>query len=591
MRLKADFAEHVKSTVDIVRIVSDYVKLKKTGASHKGLCPFHTEKTPSFHVHATRQIFHCFGCGVGGDVFNFIMLMEHAPFPDAVKLVAEKAGIPVQEERGAAPEDDPAAQQRKELYKIQEYAMSFFCQQLRSGSESGTVRDYLKGRGITEESIEKFKMGYAPSSGDALYRKLQSAFGSLPLLEASGLVIRRDDGSGFFDRFRRRVIFPIFRENGSVVAFGGRILGDGQPKYLNSPESPIYSKSRILYGVNFAKTSIEKQECSILVEGYLDAIGLSQAGIQNVIASCGTSLTDTQVRLLSRYSQQIIVNFDPDSAGVSATERSLNLLLEDGFQIKVLTLPSGNDPDLFIRNFGVDEYRRQLHQAPDYLDYLIGKAREKIVPTVARTKADALNWLLPYIARVSNSIERSEMAHRVAEKLGIEDPLIREELKRAARSRQSEVQKTVLQRGARLRPAEILVLRLVMEREDLAKELLSFCGAASYYTGLASEHIFEAILETLKVGQSLDLERVQGRLAQETDRELLMQILYQEVEPLSNEQFASCLEAIKRYYLERERATLQSRIRDAESRQDTAQLQQLLRSQQELARQLATLSN
>jgi DNA primase len=591
MRLKADFADNLKINVDIVRIVSDYVKLKKSGVNYKGLCPFHNEKTPSFHVHSTRQMFHCFGCGVGGDVFKFVMLIDRLSFPEAVKLVAEKAGVPIQEERSLAREDDATSRQRKELYRLNEFAMEFFCTQLRTGSEGVAAQEYLSGRAVSPEAIEKFKIGYAPQSGEALYGKLQAAFGNSEVLEASGLIIKRDDGNGFFDRFRRRVIFPIFRENGSVVAFGGRILGEGQPKYLNSPESPVYSKSQILYGLNFAKEAIKKQDYSILVEGYLDAIGLSQAGVHNGVASCGTSLTESQVRLMARYSQNIMVNFDPDSAGVSAVERSLNLLLEDGFQIRVLTLPKGNDPDLFIRNFGVEEYRRQLKQAPFYLDYLIEKAREKVHPGSSRSKAEALNWLLPYVSRVSNSIERMEMAQKVAEKLEIDDPLVSSELKRAVRVRQSQLQKNVVDRETRLKPVEIQILQSVMGDENLAKELLSFCQSASYYCGLASERIFEAVLVALKEDEPLDTDRVLSRLTSEEDRELFMRILYENVEPLSHDHFVNCVEALKRHYLEREKIALQHQIRDAESRRDMVQLKELLQNQQKLTRELADLSH
>ncbi|MGB7622842.1 MAG: toprim domain-containing protein, partial [Terriglobia bacterium] len=353
----------------------------------------------------------------------------------------------------------------------------------------------------------------------------------------------------------------------------------------------VYSKSQILYGLNFAKEAIKKQDYSILVEGYLDAIGLSQAGVPNGVASCGTSLTESQVRLMARYSQNIMVNFDPDSAGVSAVERSLNLLLEDGFQIRVLTLPKGNDPDLFIRNFGVEEYRRQLRQAPFYLDYLIEKAREKVLPGSSRSKAEALNWLLPYVSRVSNSIERMEMAQKVAEKLEIDDPLVRSELKRAVRVRQSQLQKNVIDRETRLKPVEIQILQSVMGDENLAKELLSFCQSASYYGGLASERIFEAVLITLKEDEFLDTDRVLSRLTSEEDRELFMRILYENVEPLSHDHFVNCLDALKRHYLEREKIALQHQIRDAESRRDMVQLKELLQNQQKLTRELADLSH
>jgi DNA primase len=590
MALKSDFAERVKSAVDIVRIVSDYVALKKSGANVKGLCPFHSEKTPSFNVHASRQIFHCFGCGVGGDVFKFVMLMDRLSFPEAVKSVAQKAGIPIEEDRFKADPDDPSAQQRKELYRVNEFAMNFFVKQLKTTHEGAEARDYLKARGVTPEAIEKFQIGYAPQSGSALYSALQSAFGNSAAIEASGLLIKRDDGTGYFDRFRRRVMFPIFRESGATVAFGGRILGDGQPKYLNSPETPVYSKSRILYGLNFSKDTIKRLDYAILVEGYLDAIGLMQAGIGNVIASCGTSLTDSQVRLLARYAQKIMVNFDPDSAGMAATERSLNILLENGFEIKVVTLPRGNDPDLFVRNFGVEEYRRQLGLAPVYLDYLITKAKEKIDPHSSRSKVEALNWLLPYLSRIGNAIERSEVAHHISERLGIEDPLVRSELSRATRDRQTTINKIAVERIQRLKAAEIRVLQGVFDHPDLANELLSFWEEASYHKGLASERIFEAILDALRE-EILDSEAVSSRLADEADRELLLRMLCEETEPLTYEIFMDSLEEMKRIYLEKERVRLQHQIKDAETRRDAAQLQQLLRTQQDLVRQLAALSH
>ncbi|MDD5542726.1 MAG: DNA primase [Acidobacteriia bacterium] len=590
MALKSDFAERVKSAVDIVRIVSDYVPLKKAGSNFRGLCPFHNEKTPSFHVHSSRQIFHCFGCGVGGDVFKFVMLADRLSFPEAVKSVAQKAGIPIEEQRYKADEDDPSAQLRKELYRVNDFALNFFCKQLKATGEGSEARDYLKARGVTPEAIERFRIGYAPPNGTLLYSALQSAFGTSPAVEASGLVIKRDDGTGYFDRFRKRVIFPIFRESGATIGFGGRILGEGQPKYLNSPETHVYSKSRTLYGLNFSKDAIKRLDYAILVEGYLDAIGLLQVGIGNVIASCGTSLTDSQVRLLARYTQKIVVNFDPDSAGMAATERSLNTLLENEFQVKVLTLPRGNDPDLFVRNFGVEEYRRQLRMAPTYLDYLISKAAEKIDPASSRSKVEALNWLLPYLSRIGNAIERADVSHSVSTRLGIDDPLVRSELGRAARDRHSAISKATVERLERLRPAEVRVIQGVFDRPDFANELLSFWQEASYHRGLSSERVFEAVLEAL--GQEVfDSEAVIAKLTEKTDQELLMRILCEETEPLTPEIFADCLGELKRIYLEKERVRLQHEIKAAETRRDASQLQELLRTQQELVRQLAALTH
>jgi DNA primase len=366
------FAERVKQQADIVRVVGEYVRLKKTGKDFSGLCPFHQEKTPSFTVSPLKQIFYCFGCGKGGDVFSFVMDMEKSAFPEAVRTVAEKCGIAIPRPRERSPEERQENQQRTALVDMHREAQAFFTKQISGTLEGKAARAYLEDRGLDSNAIERFGIGYAPSAGDALTRLLKQKYPE-KLLGESGLVSRGEQGGRLFDRFRRRITFPIANESGKIVAFGGRALGDEMPKYMNSPETPIYSKSNVLYHLDRAKDELRRSDFAVLVEGYLDAIAVARAGISNVVASCGTSLAVPQIKLLSRFTKRVIINYDPDNAGQLAAERSVSLLLEQDFEVRVLALPPVGDkkadPDLFIREKGVEEYTRLLKEAPPYVDY------------------------------------------------------------------------------------------------------------------------------------------------------------------------------------------------------------------------------
>src|SRR5262245_53829009 len=414
-------AEKVKQQADIVRVIGEYIQLKKAGQNFRGLCPFHSEKTPSFNVHPTKQIYHCFGCGQGGDVFKFVMEMEKCPFPEAMRIIAEKCGIALPRPKERSPEERRENQQRAVLVEIHREAQSFLVKQLEATLEGKAARAYLEDRGLDRDTITRFGIGYAPSGGDLLLRHLQARYQERALVE-SGL-ISRDQSGRLFDRFRRRVTFPISNESSKIVAFGARALGDDQPKYLNSPETPIYSKSNVLYHLDRAKDALRRQDFAVLVEGYMDAIAVARAGISNVVASCGTALAETQIKLLGRFTKRIIVNYDPDTAGQAATERSLTALLEQDFEVRVLNLPvigdKKADPDLFIREKGVDAYREQIKNSPPYVDYLITRARQMDL-TTGEGKSRAVNFLLPYVQRIPNSILRSEWATRIAQQLRIE---------------------------------------------------------------------------------------------------------------------------------------------------------------------------
>src|SRR5271163_3177645 len=373
------FADRVKQQADIVRVVGEYVRLKKTGKDFSGLCPFHQEKTPSFTVSPLKQIFYCFGCGKGGDVFNFVMDMEKSAFPEAVRTVAEKCGIAIPRPRERSPEERQENQQRAALVEMHREAQTFFTKQISGTLEGKAARAYLEDRGLDNKAIDRFGIGYAPSDGDALLRFLKQKYPEKSLVE-SGLISRGDQGGRMFDRFRRRITFPIANDSGKIVAFGGRALGDEQPKYLNSAETPIYSKSNVLYHMDRAKEAIRREDYAILVEGYMDAIAVARAGISNVVATCGTSLAEAQIKLLARFTKRVIVNYDPDTAGQAATERSLTLLLEHDFEVRVLALPpigeKKADPDLFIREKGAKAYIQALKESQPYVDYLIARARK-----------------------------------------------------------------------------------------------------------------------------------------------------------------------------------------------------------------------
>src|SRR5712671_1213825 len=407
------FAEKVKQQADIVRVIGEYVPLKKAGQNFRGLCPFHAEKTPSFNVHPTKQIYHCFGCGQGGDVFKFVMEMEKCAFPEAIRIIAEKCGIAVPRPKERSPEERRENQLRAVLVEIHREAQTFFVKQLEGTLEGKAARAYLEDRGLDKDAVERFGIGYAPSGGDALLRHLKSKY-TENLLVDSGLVSRDQSAGRLFDRFRRRITFPISNESGKIVAFGARALGDDMPKYLNSPETPIYSKSNVLYHMDRAKDALRRQDFAVLVEGYMDAIGVARAGISNVVASCGTSLAEPQIKLLGRFTKRVVVNYDPDTAGQAATERSIALLLEHDFEVRVLALPGKADPDKFIREQGTEAYIKVLKEAPPYVDYLIARARQMDL-TTGEGKLRAVNFLLPYVQKIPNRLLRSECATRIAQ--------------------------------------------------------------------------------------------------------------------------------------------------------------------------------
>jgi DNA primase len=483
-------AESIRYSADIARVIGDYVSLKKAGTNLKGLCPFHGEKTPSFSVHAEKQIFHCFGCGVGGDVFKFVMLIEQVSFPESIKIVAEKCGIPMP---AVSEADSRANRERDGLVELYERAAAFF--QRRLGTpEAVDARRILGEREIKPEFVERFGIGYAPP-----YGLLKTLNPSEP--KKTGLFSENDRGETY-DRFRRRLMFPIWNERGKVIAFGGRIVGDGQPKYLNSPESPLYSKSYVLYGVHLAKNEARKAGKMVVVEGYFDVLSLHQNGIENVVASCGTSLTPQQVGILSRYVPEIVINYDADAAGQKAAKRSIELLLERGLTVRILRLPDGLDPDDFVRREGPEAYRALLDKAPYFWEHLVSEAQRQEDLNRPEVKSKVASEILGYVRCISDRLVQVEITRSVAESFGIPPDIAIEQLRTGREPKASTVGRaSATAKKRKLTEAEKQIIHAVLGNADVAQALEQFL-----VNDFLSDVWSGSVIENLIRNPELDIE-------------------------------------------------------------------------------------
>lgn len=432
-----EIIEEVRLRNDIVDVISGYIKLERKGKSYFGLCPFHNEKTPSFCVEPTKQFFYCFGCNKGGSVIQFIMNIEHLEFVDALKFLADRAGI-------ALPEPDDSgerekAKKRKDILEINREAARFFYSHL-AGSEGLKAQAYLKSRGLTEGTIRQFGLGLSPGGWSDLSDYLLAKGASNDLLIASGLSIKSKNGT-LVDRFRDRIMFPIFDIRGNVIGFGGRVIDGSGPKYMNSPDTPVYDKSRELYGLNFARRSKSKR--LLLLEGYMDVISLHQAGIDYAVASLGTALTQMQAWILKKYAEEIIIAYDADSAGQKATLRGLDILEKAGCNVKVLIIPKGKDPDEFVRNYGPEKFKNLIEGAISLLDYKIRVRKNMHNLDTVEDKLKLLNGIADILAAHDNQIERELYAKDYAAQYGISLEALQSEIKKRMRGRQLPEQKRI----------------------------------------------------------------------------------------------------------------------------------------------------
>lgn len=577
-----DFAEQLKSQLDIVDVVSHYVRLKRVGAgaSLTALCPFHNEKTPSFNVHSVRQFYKCFSCDAKGDLINFVMQIEGMTFWEAVKLLSERYGIPLPQRRH---DNDPAAQVREALLEMHEVATRTFEDNLQSAA--GTeAREYLKRRGLAPETIREFRLGLAEARGSQLAQRLNKF--DPELLEQSSLVMKRQDGSGWFDRFRARLMFPIHDESGKVIGFGGRALAQAdQPKYLNSSETKLYRKSSVLYNIHRAKAQARKLDRMILVEGYMDAIGVSQAGIANVVASCGTSLTNDQVRLIKRQvahtdanAGQVIVNFDPDAGGNRGTERSIQLFLAEGLRVKILTLPGDADPDEFIQEHGKDRYLELTQYAPSYFHWLIDRSRERFDITSAEGRASALQALWPTLERVHDKIERNSLMEELAGRFGVNVQLIRDQFRQS--NPNPEKLKRIVEISSSVPPNERLLLSAMLESDEARMTVLHYFEQSGL-PNLALKNVFQAMLAMHRAGAEFALMPLIDRL-EAREQKIVSELSFRETSADSTAaaaQAIECLRAIEAKNVEQRRAALKQSIAEAEGRGD---FNEALRLAQEL---------
>jgi DNA primase len=595
MRFPRSFTDELRGQADIVRIVSDYVALKKRGANHVACCPFHHEKTPSFNVNAARQVFKCFGCGKAGDVFSFVMEIEGCPFPEAVKTVAEKCGVAIPVMQGDAREAEERDRQREDLRQLNQWAVEFFESSLETG-EGKRARDYLEKRGISDEFRRYFRLGYAPDSWDALSGHLLRRGATKLQIERSGLVVLKDSGVGFYDRFRGRLMFPITDAQGRFVAFGGRILGEGEPKYLNSPETALYTKGQHLFGLNHARDSVRRQGYTILVEGYLDFLIPFQYGVRNLVASLGTALTEQQVRLLARYARQVTVNFEPGSAGVAATKRSLEALLAEGFKVNVLTLPDNLDPDEYIRKHGAEGYYGLLKNSQPFMDYVVEQAVKEHDQTTPAGKVETLNQILPYLKLVKNDIELFGQVERISDRLKLDSRLVRDEFKRAAATKQTQVSERAAAATLSVKPAEKKLLEVLLNHAPLRRRL-AHQMAEEDFAPLRTAQLFRLIFELEKQGQEASYPVLSSRLDDaDIVNDLLPNLLIEWGDTASDEDLEAKVRQWEREAdeslftlrcdrLAERQAALQMEIKQAQREGDAARVTELLGRKFELAKQ------
>lgn len=561
-----DIVNEIRQRTDLVAVISEYVALKQTGKNYTGLCPFHQEKTPSFVVNPQKQIFHCYGCGAGGNVFSFLMLHEKYTFPETVQLLAKRLGIPLPTKK-ADVQATKTLGRHEALYRLYQDAAQYFAQQLAQHEQAQTAREYLQRRGIAAHVIQQFAFGYALPAWDGLLKRFRGTYAQ-DLLFESGLIIKRKSGEGYYDRFRDRVMVPIHDDRGRIVAFGGRILEAGEPKYLNSPESPIFHKGQVLFGLHHAKDAIRRQGYVVIVEGYFDMIVPYSLGVENIVATMGTALTEAHLRLLQRYTKKVILMFDPDPAGIRAVQRTLDLFLESGFDVRAAILPHGDDPDTAIRKMGAEPFRQYMLQAPSLLDFIRARIIEHYDLTQIDQRIACANQILTTIVKIHNIPERNAQISRTAEIMQINDAdkALLEEFKKIAQTGKPKITKPPSEKPVDLPVIEKLLLKALLKdkrliatvQSELVPEMLSHPVAQKIVNALfvyGDKSDFEASM----------LDSFHGTVYEQYLSDLFMR-LDEVIDPATTVQ--DCLTRLQQKGFEH--ATLNSthKLREAQQRRD-----------------------
>jgi DNA primase len=572
-----EIIDQIRQVANITEIASQYTSLRQRGRKHVGLCPFHAEKTPSFTVDSEKGLFHCFGCGIGGDVFSLVMEKENMSFPEALKYLAEKYNIPLPEQRKISPQ---ALKLEEQILKINESALAFFKKNLFNTQEGKTALEYLKKRQIPDQIIQDFKIGYAMNSWDSLSVFFNSKGVSPGLLEKAGLAAPARKAGEFYDRFRGRLIFPIFSLTGKVVGFGGRTLFNQEPKYLNSPDTPIYSKGQLLYGLNFSKDSIRSAGEAILVEGYTDFISLFQSGLTNVVASLGTALTPHQIGLAQRFAPKILINYDGDTAGRTAAFRAVPLCLEKGLETRVVVLPKDLDPDGFIKEHGKDEYVQLMNSAVPGLKFAIDFSVEGKRMNVPEVKTKVLRGILVIIDNIPDSIVRSEYLRQAAEFLAVEESVLRGLAERKPAGTEPEAKDSFLH-------AERRLLQILIENKELRPYIFAEVRDEDF-KGLKSEPVFRIILSCFKNEKDLNFHDLQKEIGPSLATPLSLALL-EKGDPPTVEEALDCLCALQRTCKEVELRRIQAELAREEKKGDQAKVQSLLSLKQDLTKQIMAL--
>jgi DNA primase len=574
-----EIIDQVRQVSSIIEIASQYTTLKKRGRKWVGLCPFHTEKTPSFTLDEDKQLYHCFGCGAGGDIFSLLMEKENLNFPEALRYLAEKYHVPLPQQR-VSPE---VLKLEDKLFKTNELALGFFRKNLLHTKEGAKALEYLKKRGLTDETIQKLRIGYAFNAWDSLLAFFQAKNVPLSLLEKGGLVLPGHKPGEYYDRFRGRVIFPIFSLTGKIVAFGGRTIVDAEPKYLNSPDTPLYSKGKLLYGLNFTKDAIRDQGFVILVEGYTDFSSLFQAGIGNVAASLGTALTPFQVAQALRFAPRIVINYDGDSAGRAAAARAVPLCLEKGLNVQVLTLPENLDPDAFLKKCGREKYQSLLKKASSGLKFMIDSMTQGARMSMPEEKGRVARAVVKEIEKVPDAVARGEYLKEASQWLAVGEELLRSIIERREPDKGGEDQGLIC-------PAEKRLFQILMDDQSVAPYIFAESGE-EIFRGLKGEPVFQYILECFRNDREWNFHELKDRVAPGLLSQLSAALFERAPgEAPSVEDAQECLKAIRKVYLQNRLKDIQQKIARSEKRGEKEEVLALLYQKQDITKQILSLT-
>lgn len=599
-RLPEHQIEQVREANDIVEVVSDYVRLKRSGRNYFGLCPFHSEKSPSFSVAPDKQIFHCFGCGVGGNVINFVMQYEKLEFIEAVKLLADRAGMTLVFEGGGSKSAPQKSDDLSNYYALHERVTSLYEKALWQSKEAEPALEYLRTRGIKDETLKQFRVGYAPDKWDFVTLQVMKLGLPKDVLNRSGLLLTKDNG-GFFDRFRKRIMFPILGVQGRVIGFGGRVLpGDDQTaKYMNSPETPIYHKGNVLYGLNLAKDEIRKSQTVILVEGYMDLIRLNQSGFRNVTAGSGTALTEQHGKILSRFAETVFLCYDSDEAGIKATDRAGKILLDAGMNVRVIELKDGADPDSYFDDHSGDDFQSLLNEAPDFMSYLVSYYKPRLRSATA--KSNFAERFVSDLALMSNQLTRELLLSQFAEGMGLAEPvlfrLLKDRTRRQPRQRNNDQQEPAGSNNASPGPirlesaadkAEYELLRLHFTDEEPVLRWLLANLNTEILERMHFKDVFYQVRNALGKNLPLDRKQIVEELSDSPWQSLITRILFDlDTEKAITIQLAKdCVRKLHEIQLNAELQVLRQKLREVE--QSGGDFRAIIREKQELESRLKT---